>query len=177
MAKIAICRQISPFFDKQICYKVTEFGGDFIKDYEINEETLALVALDHENTKVYELDDEFIVNEQANKIMENSCSYFGSSLDGRQKGTQALLGITHKAPVIVEETRNIIFFPTSSPRLKNCSWISLNNLEKAIKKDGKSSILFKNNKEVNINISTGIINNQILRATRLESVLRKRKKD
>jgi phytoene dehydrogenase-like protein len=62
--------------------------------------------------------------------MEESCEFFGSSLIGRQKGTTKLIGITHKAPIIIEETREIIFFPTTSPRLSCCSWISLKNIEK-----------------------------------------------
>lgn len=147
-----------------------------MNEYEINEETLALIAISKGQTKVYENEEEFIVNKSANKIMEESCAYFGSSLEGRQKGTSKLVGITHKAPVIIEETNNIIFFPTSSPRLDTCSWISLNNVDKLIKEQGNNSIQFKNKKKISTNVSSGIINNQILRASRLESVLRTRKK-
>ena len=147
-----------------------------MNEYEINENTLALISLDKEKTKVYELEDEFIINKSANRIMEDSCAYFGSSLIGRQKGTEALTGVTHKAPVIVEETREIIFFPTSSPRLHNCSWISLKNIDKIIKKEDKNLIMFKNKTFITLDLSYGIINNQLLRATRLESVIRNRKK-
>ena len=147
-----------------------------MKEYEINENTLALMAVDKEKTRVYEIDNEYVVHQSATKIMEDSCAYFGSSLLGRQKGTEALIGITHKAPVIVEESREIIFFPTLSPRLWACSWISLNNFDKVIKKDRRNYILFKNKKMLSSNLSVGVINNQMLRATRLESVIRNRKK-
>lgn len=91
--------------------------------YEINADTLAIIPKNASVTYVYEKGKTFTINESSNKIMEESCEFFGSSFKGRQYGTTALTGITHKVPIIVEETSNMIFFPTTSPRLKNCSWI------------------------------------------------------
>jgi len=146
-----------------------------LKEYEINDGTLALISQDEENTTVYEDDQIFNVSKGANEIMEDSCAYFGSSLAGRQLGTNNLIGVTHKSPVIVEESREIIFFPTCSPRLSKCSWVSLNNIEKYYT-EGKNVIIeFKNGQKLRLNLSYGVIDNQILRATRLESVLRGRK--
>lgn len=144
-------------------------------DYEINTNTLALIN-EKEKTKVYEVDSTFYVDKSANRIMEDSCEYFGSSLAGRQKGTFNLIGVSHKSPIIVEETKEIIFFPTISPRQKNCNWISLNNIERYYNNKGKVIIIFKNNQKLELSTSYGIVDNQILRATRLESVLRGRKK-
>lgn len=146
-----------------------------MQDYEINTETLALIN-EKDKTKVYEKDNVFYVDKSANKIMEDSCEYFGSSLAGRQRGTFNLIGVTHKSPIIVEETKEIIFFPTVSPRLKNCNWISLNNIERYYNEKGKVVIIFKNGQKLELSTSYGIVDNQILRATRLESVLRGRKR-
>ncbi len=146
-----------------------------MEEYEINEETLAVIPIKSDKSKVYETDRVFIVNKSALKIMDDSCEFFGSSLEGRQKGTSKLIGVTHKAPVIIEESKEIIFFPTMSPRIDKCSWISLKNVEKIIKKNDKNYILFKNNTIIESDVSYGVMNNQILRATRLESVLRNRK--
>lgn len=146
-----------------------------IEEYEVNKETLALIAVDNK-TKVVEEDKEFIVDKTPTQIMEDSCEYFGSSFEGRKQGTKKLIGITHKSPIIIEESNEIIFFPTSSPRLKECSWISLNNLKNYHKKEDKTNILFDNNQEILMDTSFNIIDNQILRSTLLESVLRKRKK-
>lgn len=143
-------------------------------DYEINDRTLALISTD-KNTLVYEDDKIFNVSKNANEIMEDSCAYFGSSLSGRQQGTSNLIGVTHKSPVIVEESREIIFFPTCSPRLKNCSWLSLKNIDRYYTEGKFVVIQFKNGQKIKLNLSYGIIDNQILRATRLESVLRGRK--
>lgn len=145
-----------------------------MKEYEINEETL-FISPYKERSKVYENHRVFLVDKPVSEIMEDSCNYFGSSLEGRQKGTERLIGITYKAPIIVEESKGIIFFPTSSPREKKCSWVSLNNIAKYYFKNKNLFIEFKNGIKIALDVSYGIIDNQILRATRLESVLRSRK--
>ena len=81
-----------------------------MKNYEINADTLALIPINNNTVKVYEEDEEFLVNKNVNQIMEDSCKYFGSSLEGRKKGTEAMIGLNYKAPIIVEETNELIFF-------------------------------------------------------------------
>ena len=109
------------------------------------------------------------------KIIDKSCRYFGSSYKGRFLGTKSLIGISHKAPIIVEETRNIIFFPTNSPRQYNCAWLALKHLQNYKRDKDNSIVIFNNGHLLNLDISYGMLDNQVLRATRLESVLRLRK--
>ncbi len=142
--------------------------------YEINRDTLALIPISETKTRIIEKEREFIVNSPALKIIENSCEYFGSSYLGRHEGTKKLIGITHKAPIIIEETNKLIYFPTSSPRLCNCSWIGLNHIKNYKSCNGKTVISFNNNEILDLDISFGSFDNQVLRATKLESVLRKR---
>ncbi len=145
-----------------------------MENYEINENTLALIPFNNQ-TKVYEINQELIIKNNITKIMDYSCEYFGSSLNGRQKGTFNLIGITHKVPIIVEETSELIFFPTMSPRVEACSWYALKNIDKIFTKNNKNFVLFKNNILIESDVSYTVLNNQLLRATRLESVLRNRK--
>lgn len=147
-----------------------------MEKYEINCETLALIAL-KDKTEILEENNRFIVDKSVNEIMEESCAYFGSSLSGRQKGTEKLIGIHYKAPIIVEESREIIFFPTTSPRNVECSWISLQKINHYYRNGNQMIVEFKNGCKINLAISYGILDNQILRATRLESVLRNHKND
>ena len=153
---------------------IFQLGGEFMENYEVNSNTLALIALKNK-TEIFEEESHFIVDKSANEIMEESCAYFGSSLSGRQKGTEHLIGISYKAPIIVEESSEMIFFPTSSPRKEECSWISLQKINKHFRAGDKMVIEFKNGSRVVLNLSYGILDNQVLRATRLESVLRGRK--
>ena len=146
-----------------------------MNEYEINDDTLAILPIDEYKSKIIEKDKSFIVNQPPIKIIDNSCQYFGSSYQGRFLGTKNLIGISHKAPIIIEESREIIFFPTSSPRLYSCAWISLKNLQNYKKNNSKTLLIFNSGHLLDLNISYGMIDNQVLRAARLESVLRLRK--
>jgi len=147
-----------------------------MSEYEINIDTQAVIPIGPEKSKVIEGNRIFIVNQPALKIIDKSCRFFGSSYQGRFLGTKNLIGISHKAPIIIEETREIIFFPTNSPRQDNCAWISLRHLENYKKHNNNRSVLkFSGGHLINLDISYGTLDNQVLRATRLESVLRFRK--
>lgn len=146
-----------------------------MNDYKINSKTLAIVPISENKTKIYENNNVIVVANSVKNLIEENCRYYGSSYKGRKEGTVDLIGITHKSPIIIEDTSGIIFFPTCSPRLKNCSWISLNNIDSYKEYQSESVIKFQNNLTLKIPVSTKIINNQVLRATRLESVHQKRK--
>lgn len=145
-------------------------------NYIINSSTVAIIPVKSNISKIVEEDRIFIVKENPMKIIENSCRYFGSSYQGRHIGTKILTGINYKTPIIIEESRNIIYFPTLSPRDEKCAWISLNHINNYIKKDNKIEVLFENGQNYVFNISYGSFDNQYLRATKLESILIKRKK-
>lgn len=145
-------------------------------EYRINKDTLAIIPINKTKTKIYEKKDILVVNKNTQKLIEENCAFYGSSFNGRKKGTIDLIGVTHKPPIIIEETNELVFFPTTSPRLKECSWISLDNVDKCIPYHNESIIKFLNNLKIRVEISPKIINNQILRATRLESVHERRKK-
>ena len=98
------------------------------QDYEINSSTLLLFAVNERKTIIYDKDSETCINKRSSKIVDESCRFFGSSLIGRQEGTKDMIGTTIKVPIIIEESKNVIFFPTGSPRNLLCSWISYNNL-------------------------------------------------
>lgn len=147
-------------------------------DYEINEGTLAVVSLGSSKSKIYEDKKEYIVDSTPFEIIDYSCKYFGSSYEGRKEGTKSILNIDYKVPIIIEGTNNLIFFPTSSPYSIDCCWISLKDIKNVREyKDKGCEITFNNNKKVIIPVSKRMINNQILRASRLDLILRNRKKE
>ncbi len=146
-----------------------------MQNYEINSDTLAIIPLSNYKSKIIEKNNELEVDMTPMKIIDNSCRYFGSSYKGRFFGTRSLIGVSHKAPIIVEESRELIFFPTSSPRLYECAWISLKNINDYKRTPNSSIIVFNTGYNLELDMSYGSLDNQILRAARLESVLRKRK--
>ena len=143
--------------------------------YEIDLSTVMLIGIDESKTKVVTLDDEFIIDIDSKKIMDNSCKFFGSSLSDRVNMTKRLVAIKSKSPIIIEESRNIIFFPLKSVREKCNIWISFNNLDKYVKNGDKTTFIFKNNKRVVIDFSYYIIDNQITRSLMLDYELKKRR--
>jgi len=143
--------------------------------YEIDLSTVMLIGIDELKTKVITLDSEFIMDIDSKKIIDNSCKYFGSSLNDRVNMTKRLVNIKCKSPIVIEESRNIIFFPLKSVREKCNIWISFNNLDKYVKNGDKTTFIFKNNKRVVIDFSYYIIDNQITRSLMLDYELKKRR--
>ena len=144
--------------------------------YEIDLSTLMLIGIDNESTKIVTTDNEFIVNESSKKIIDNSCRFFGSSLTDRIKATNRLVSMASKTPIVVEETRNIIFFPLKSTREKNNIWISFNNLDTYTKDGNNTILLFKNGKQISLNFSYYIIDNQVTRSLMLDYEINVRRK-
>lgn len=147
-------------------------------NYEINEGTLAVMpdTNDSRKSKILEDRKEYIIDSKPYEVMDYSCKYFGSSYEGRKEGTKAVLDINYKVPIIVENSMNLIFFPTNSPDSADCIWISLKNI-KTIKEDDFNStrIIFNNDIGITIPISKRTIENQIFRASRLDLIMRNRK--
>lgn len=142
--------------------------------YEINDKTLVLKPKE-DKTIVYEEGEKTkTVNKTPYKIMEDSCAYYGSTLDGRKMGAANLLSNSYKLPVVVEDANNIIFFPTKSPRKKDCIWVSLNNIRDYYPQKDYIVIEFNNGKKIKIKESYQIIDSQILKATRLGCVMQER---
>lgn len=144
-------------------------------DYEITEETCALIAINELCTKVVELEDDFIINNSSLKILDYSCKYYGSSYLGRKEGSISILKKLYKIPIIVEESKSLIFFPISSPRYGNTTWISLKNIKSFIKLDKCTEITFKSGKKIILKVSYTSLQNQILRASYLEMIFLSRK--
>ena len=146
-------------------------------EYEINPETLVVLPLEDRKAFVMEPDAEYTVDSSVMEVIDHSCKYFGSSYSGRNSGTFNLLGIQIKTPIIIEETNDIIFFPTRSPRSKDCFWISYNNIASFSKTDDikTTKVEFKNGKTLLVPISYLSFSNQYLRAGRLKAVLISRK--
>jgi len=146
-----------------------------VGNYEVNMDTLAIIPINTNETRIIEKDSDFIVNSSSMKIIDDGCRFFGSTYNGRSEGTKSMIGVNYKAPIILEETIPMIFFPTISPRLEACSWISFKDIDKCYKIDKKSVILFKNGTKLEINLSYKILQNQILRSSYLNSMLISRK--
>ncbi len=149
-----------------------------LKNYIINDETLLLIPYFYNGaniTKVYEFDEELLVEKLPYEIIKESCLFFGSSFEGRRDGTMALINCKMKVPVIIEESRKILFFPTYSIENSNNMWISYNNMINFNKVDSKETVInFKKNKSIMVNVKYNLIDNQFVRCIKLDSVISNR---
>ena len=143
-------------------------------NYFITKQTILIKKIGNKTT-VYENNDKHLINKKIEDVLNDSCYYYGSSLKGRIEGSKYLLGSIYKAPIIISEVKEIIMFPTTSFNNDDCMWINYNWIERYYFDDYKSVILFKNGLKIELNVSRKIINNQILRSSRLESILKSKK--
>jgi len=144
--------------------------------YEISKGTLAILPNEKNSSVVYEDDNRYIIKETPFKIMEDSCKYFGSTYEGRKDGAKEMLGAEYKVPIVVEDSSNLIVFPTTSPLSDDCVWISLKRVERIEKIDANNTkIIFDNNTEIIVDSSYRTIENQLSRASRLDLILRNHK--
>jgi len=146
-----------------------------IESYEVNTSTLAIIAVNNKLSRVIEKENDFLINKSTLEIIEESCLYFGSTFSGRCEGTKKLLGYSYKLPIIIEESKSLIFFPTASPRFSKCSWLSLHNVDKFSPLLKGTRVLFKNGSFIDLEYSYDSLENQLMRATRLDCVLQYRK--
>ena len=144
--------------------------------YEISKGTLAILPNEKNSSVVYEDDNRYIIKETPFKIMEDSCKYFGSTYEGRKDGAKEMLGAEYKVPIVIEDSSNLIVFPTTSPLSDDCVWISLKRVERIEKIDANNTkIIFDNNTEIIVDSSYRTIENQLSRASRLDLILRNHK--
>ncbi|MBY0121095.1 competence protein ComK [Bacillus sp. S/N-304-OC-R1] len=149
-----------------------------IEEYEINPHTMIILPLTYGSriySQILEMEDEFISPFKPIEIIRKGCISFGSSYEGRKEATKQLIGITHKAPITIDSTNSIYFFPTASPSSPHCIWISQEHIHFHRREDyGQTQVLLKNNQLLTIPISYNSFHNQILRTALLKTTLGKR---
>ena len=145
-------------------------------NYEINEGTLALIADGESKSKILEDDKIYYVENTPYEILDHSCKYFGSSYEGRREGSKEILNANYKVPIVVENSKNLIFFPTNSPQANDCSWISLKDIKLLEEVEyNMTKITFFNNTSITLPVSKRTVENQVFRASRLDLILRNRR--
>lgn len=145
-----------------------------VDEYEITSSTLMLEYYDEDKTKVYELTDEFIVNQNILTVMENSCSFYGSTFNGRVEASKKILNTNIKLPIVVEDVKKIIFFPTKAFYKSGCKWLSFNNIDKierVYKSANVTRVYFCNGLVQDIEVSYEIIYRQFYNCMLLEKTL------
>lgn len=128
----------------------------------INGKTL-IIYYDNFNTVMINTVGKIIINGNfIRSILNKSCIFYGSSLNGRLKGSKDLLKCRYKLPIIISESNRLIFFPVNK-----YFWINFNMIESFEKKENHTIITFKNGYKRSIFVSYRVVNNQMLKCSRL----------
>lgn len=143
--------------------------------YEITPLTLAILAKGNKKSSaacVLEEEAEYVIDYSPSKVIDYACKFFGASLKGRQEGTRDICGITHKAPISIDPSSGMYFFPTYSPISPKCSWIAHSHIDQVNRVTNHSTeIIFKNGKQILLDISYGSMLNQVQRTAQFRYLL------
>ncbi len=139
---------------------------------------MAIIPMESEGriySKVLELKGVLYVDLTPLMILENSCSYYGASLEGRRQGTKVISSITHKPPIAIDPMSDLYFFPTTSPKRSECIWISLHHvLDYNSTSISNTLVIFTNKQEMEFPISPSSFKTQILRTSYFRTKLLQR---
>ena len=143
-------------------------------DYIIDKNTFAVIP-DYHGCKIINARGSFTYPIDVKKLIIVNCKYYGSSLNYKLDISKKLLGNNYKLPIILNGESSLILFPTESYRNNNCIWVNLDTIVNYfITKDNLVKIVFNNGSFIEINISYSSFHNQVLRASRLESIHRQK---
>ncbi|ARI78075.1 competence protein ComK [Halobacillus mangrovi] len=152
------------------------------KEYEINPQTMALIAKYDDCgqviTQVVERGNRFEITKCPSQVVDDSCRYFASSLEGRILGTKQVTSYTHKPPIVISEAMGIYFFPIISPKRKECSWVAHKYIRSYQgESDHTTTIQFSNGVNLNLPVSVGMFANQVQRTAHFRVILEDRLND
>ena len=152
--------------------------------YTVNKETLAILparAIDY-RAIVLEKQQTYHIRQTPLEIIKNACIEIGfSTLKGKQEAVKHHTDLKYKLPIPISIAQQIYAFPTQSILNYDCSWIFYHHIMHVGKlpsnnKPTQTTITFKNKREMNINVSPYIIQQQMNRTflctQQIESVFR-----
>ena len=144
-----------------------------MKNYILNENVLCFTQ------NVENEDDIMIIEKKARvsvkmdsfKFLKKSCAFYGHSYQMQRQFVIDNFNYYIKTPIILSEYDMIIFFPTTTPKSKECIWISYNNVERYVKEYDYTKIYFKGGKVVNVSASYSTIDSQITKCIKIEKFI------
>ena len=149
-----------------------------IEEYEVNPYTMFIKPVLYGSkvySQIFELEDEYLSPFKPLDIIKKSCEYYSSSFEGRKGGTKQLIGITHKAPIAIDPTNFIYFFPTTSPTRTECIWISHEHIMSIHRIESRQTMVtFQNKQSFNLPISYSSFESQMFRTAMLRTKLMQR---
>lgn len=137
------------------------------ESYVINDDTVVVMAVNDSCCKIYEIENDFIVNKSLQEVLEESCKYYGSSLKGRLEGSKYVFNCSYKLPIVINQYSNSIFFTTRSYKSLDTYIVCYNNIKFYEKNRRYTNIYVENGKKIVIEEGYRLFENQYSRANLL----------
>ncbi|ANU27570.1 competence protein ComK [Planococcus versutus] len=101
-------------------------------------------------------------------LIDTNLRFRGSSMRGALDGARTLLDKAYMNPVILDNERDIILFPSKSPFREDCVWLSLRHV-RTYKRSGASHtrVELSNGSTIRLDVSFHTFNKKIQRAYEL----------
>lgn len=145
-----------------------------VENYLITNKTIALLKRG-KKTLIYDVDKVVVINKTINKIIDLSCNYYGSSLEGRKKSAKNILNQKYKIPIVIDEVNNLILIPLNNPRLEDCLYVVVNKIVDYYELEDNLVIMCVNNQEFKTKMSKKTLEKLIISAFKLNNILNHRK--
>lgn len=144
-----------------------------MNEYIINNDILCFTQdIDNEeNIMIIGKRDKTYIKSDSLKFIKRSCSYYGHSYNIQRQFIIDTFNYYIKTPIVLSEYDMLIFFPTTTPKSKECIWISYNNIERYVKENDYTKIYFKGGKILNISASYTTIDSQITKCIKIEKYI------
>ena len=140
-----------------------------MENYIINNKTIAILK-NNNNTIIYDVDNIRVINKNIKRILDENCSFYGSSLSGRKKSAKNILNIHYKVPVVVKE--DVILLQVNNIRNKECLFLVLNKIVDYKLENQKLKIICINKQVFLINISKNSFEKMLINSIKLNNILK-----
>ena len=141
-------------------------------NYQVTSKTLALIPYNRK-TKIIEEQDSFFINVSLQHILITNCYLNNTSYSELLSKCSSILNTKAKVPLLFGQNKNLILFPTHSPRNKECKWLVLNNILNYHQYLDKTILEFTNHQKITIALNYSKFDKQVVKAMRLEKFFQK----
>lgn len=140
-----------------------------MENYIINNKTIAVLKKNNK-TILYDVDNIRIINKNIKKVLDENCSFYGSSMVGRKKSAKTLLNVHYKVPIIIKE--DVILLQVNNIRDKECLFLVLSKIVDYKFESQKLKILCINNQIFWLNISKNSFEKMLINSIKLNNILK-----
>ena len=152
-----------------------------VEEYEINPFTMIIFPYEYGSktySRVIEIESEYISPFKPTELVKKGCEYNLSDYKASKKATRRLTRVTHKAPITIDPTNSIFFFPTMSPSKSDCIWVSHVHVLSHQRNDAYSTrVTFRNKQTFILPLSYISFEKQFLRTSELRTKVQQRMKE